>query len=94
MIRVVGAQQLIGGEVPAQIIFRKEGPTDSEETNRIAETLEILELLKKALNAGKHLKIFNKWNLKCTQNLNKESVHVLQMKSQLFLTIAMQKSIM
>jgi len=44
MIRVVGAQQLIGGEVPAQIIFRKEGLTDSEETNRIEETLEILEL--------------------------------------------------
>jgi len=44
MITEVGAQQLIGGEVPAQIIFRKEDLTDSEETNRIAETLEILEL--------------------------------------------------
>jgi len=44
MITVVSAQQLIGGEVPAQIIFRKEDLTDSEETHLIAKTLEILEL--------------------------------------------------
>ena len=44
MITVVGAQYLIGAEVPAQIIFQKEDLTDSEEANRIAETLEFLEL--------------------------------------------------
>ena len=43
MMSVVGDQSLIGAEVPAQIIFRKEDPADSEEAPRVAETLEMLE---------------------------------------------------
>jgi len=45
MIEVVGAQSLIGEEVLAGNVFRKEDLTDFAETNRIAETLVFLEFL-------------------------------------------------